>query len=164
MTEPTKPTDSKDTSSSNESKQEDTQGVGEIQWTDDKIRWVEENTNGGKKKERDDDEDEDRCAYIDPFKDQDPFDTFSFRFPKYLDSQATTTTTNNEVDNDSEWAEITVRGYKTGSDEVWQSTGLTLWRASTYLCEHMTKRADLFHDKHILEVRNKCYALFSCDV
>ena len=148
----------------------------EIRWTDDKIRWTEdhdhhgtndENKEGGGKEEEDA---EDRCAYIDPFKDQDPFDTFSFRYPKrleYLDTTSSlpTTTaiaekTDDENDDDqgdtascNEWTEISVRGYKTDSDQVWQSTGLTLWQASTYLCEYMTKHATLFHHKRILEVR-----------
>ena len=139
------------------SKTDDTDG--DIRWTDDKIRW--EDT--GNKDNEDDVEDEERCAYIDPFKDQDPFDVFSFRYrtnPNDATTDTTSTTTkSNSQDNDesSEWTEISVRGYKTDSDEVWQSTGLTLWRASTYLCEHMTQHAALFHDKRILEVRQTLF-------
>ena len=126
---------------------------GEIRWTDDKIRWTEDNdkTNDGN------DEEEEETAYIDPFKDPDPFDTFSFRFQlKKQLTDATTaadaTTEKNHNSESNEWIELAVRGYKTDSDQVWQSTGLTLWRASEHLCHYMTQHSELFQNTRILEV------------
>ena len=108
----------------------------ETQWTDDRIRWEEDFRN---KKEGDEDEEEEECAFIDPFKDADPFHTFSFQF---------------DVANDTEKSiSIELRGYKTGADEVWKSTGLTIWRASEHLCRYMAANAELFEGKSVLEVR-----------
>ena len=108
----------------------------ETRWTDDRIRWQEDFVN---KKEQDEEEEEE-CAFIDPFKDPDPFHTFSFQF---------------DVPN-QEAIEIELRGYKTGADQVWQSTGLTIWRASEHLCKYMATNPDLFQGKRILEVRLPC--------
>ena len=69
-------------------------------------------------------------------RDPDPFEIFSFKFqlPEYQHQL-----TNNNNYNESNYnstLNIHIRGYKTDADEVWQSTGLTLWRASHYLCEY----------------------------
>eukprot|EP00977_Amphora_coffeiformis_P021244 scaffold9085_cov215-Amphora_coffeaeformis.AAC.12 len=93
----------------------------ETRWTDDRIRWIEDNhedddnNNKNKRKELDDDEEEEDHAYLDPFADANPFDTFSYRT-------------------------VTVHGYKRDADAVWQSTGVTLWRASEYLCDYLTQK------------------------
>ena len=110
---------------------------GEIRWTDDKIRWPDDKD--PKDDDDEDDEEEDR-PFMDPFKDPDPTDTFSFRFRNSLCDQG-----------DSNIV-IELSGYKHDSDEVWQSTGLTLWRASEHLCNYMVQHADMLQDKRILEV------------
>ena len=109
------------------------QSLEEEQWTDASIRWP------GYKAVTYDSEEEEECGYMDPFKDPDPFNIFSFQFDR--------------PGNSDESIDINIRGYKTDSDEVWESTGLTLWRASEYLCEYQLKRHELFQNKRILEVR-----------
>jgi len=76
---------------------------------------------------------------VDPFKDPDPFELFSFQFERPDDKEKS--------------IDIQIRGYKTDADEVWQSTGLTLWRASDYLCQYqMDNLQTLFQNKRILEL------------
>eukprot|EP00804_Cyclotella_cryptica_P030592 CCRYP_020006-RB/>CCRYP_020006-RB protein AED:0.37 eAED:0.37 QI:0/0/0/1/0/0/3/0/177 len=49
--------------------------------------------------------------------------------------------------------EVVIRGYKTNADEVWKSTGLTLWKASHYLCQYQVEHAHtLFRGKRVLEL------------
>jgi len=48
--------------------------------------------------------------------------------------------------------DIKIRGFKKDADEVWQSTGLTLWRASDYLCRYQMENVRLFQNKRILEL------------
>ena len=133
---------------------------GEIQWTDDSIRW-----DGGLRVKTNNerlDEEEKGSSYssddeeyiIDPFKDANPFELFSFHFektspPAIIDDEIS----NNFVDEDDErFVNIQIRGYKTDADEVWQSTGLTLWRASDYLARYQMENLHLFHNKRILEL------------
>lgn len=103
----------------------------ETRWTDDRIRWSD-----CEEEDDDDDADSDEAALIDPFKDPDPFETFSFTFPG----------------PQNEMIDVSIRGYKTDSDQVWKSTGLTLWRASEYLCQYMAKHAQLLQGKRVLEL------------
>ena len=75
-------------------------------------------------------------------RDPDPFEIFTFQF-----------STNNNKDNDeTKIIDIQIRGYKTDADEVWQSTGLTLWKASDYLCQYQMDNIQLFENKRILEL------------
>jgi len=95
----------------------------EVRWTDDCIRWTEEEIKNNK---NDDDDDDDGA--VDIFK-ADPYDIFSFRFVRP-----------NDTDEESlAFIDIELRGYKADSDEIWQSTGLTLWKASEHLCHYMVK-------------------------
>jgi predicted nicotinamide N-methyase len=49
--------------------------------------------------------------------------------------------------------DIIIRGYKTTADEVWKSTGLTLWKASHYLCQYQIEHGhSLFRGKRVLEL------------
>lgn len=117
--------------------------IEEVQWTDDSIRWegglhVKTSTTSEGSDEESDDED----YVIDPFKDLDPFEIFSFQFKR----------PNNDGTSCDKSLNINIRGYKTDADEVWQSTGLTLWRASDYLCQYQMENLQLFHDKRVLEL------------
>jgi hypothetical protein len=110
----------------------------ETPWTDDVIRWPDDPP----KKvpcDDDDDEEEEETGFMDPFKDPDPFQIFSFNFQNPL------------VKDDT--VDITIRGYKSEADEIWQSTGLTLWRASEFLCEFQLANPQMFQGKRVLEVR-----------
>lgn len=109
----------------------------ETPWTDDVIRWPDDPP---KKVPCDDDDDEEEeTGFMDPFKDPDPFQVFSFNFQNPL------------VKDDT--VDITIRGYKSEADEIWQSTGLTLWRASEFLCEFQLANPQMFQGKRVLEVR-----------
>jgi predicted nicotinamide N-methyase len=84
-------------------------------------------------------------------RDPDPFETFSFRFenpPVEGDrrgEEVAPTTGGRFID-------IQLRGYKTDADEVWQSTGLTLWRASDYLCRYQMENLIMFQNRRTLEL------------
>lgn len=107
----------------------------ETPWTDDAIRWPDDPP---KKVQSDDDDDEEETGFMDPFKDPDPFQIFSFHFQNPFEKDGT--------------LDITVRGYKSEADEIWQSTGLTLWRASEFLCEFQLENAQMFQGKRVLEL------------
>ena len=76
-------------------------------------------------------------------RDPDPFVIFSFRFVVPVEEAG------GEEDG---FVDIRLRGYKTDADEVWQSTGLTLWRASDYLCRYQMENLPLFRNRRILEL------------
>lgn len=91
----------------------------ETQWTDDSIRWTaEENTRATA-------ETEEEGAALDIFQ-EDPRHDFIFSFP--------------HPDSNCDDIHIQLRGYKAESDEIYQSTGLTLWKASEYLCRYYLKK------------------------
>jgi predicted nicotinamide N-methyase len=129
----------------------------DIQWTDASIRWPEDEVVSAKQKidvtreGESDDDDEEENGTFDIFADQDPHEIFSFRFDVSevaisSTNSSTATTTNNTI-------QLNIHGYKTESDEVWQSTGLTLWKASKYLCHYMCANADeLRQGRRILEL------------
>lgn len=101
----------------------------ETKWTDASIRWPDD-------KPVTDEDIEEEDAFMDPFKDPDPFQIFSFQF---------------EI-NSQKNINLSIRGHKTDSDGVWESTGLTLWRAADYLCDYQVKNVEMFEGKRILEL------------
>jgi hypothetical protein len=115
-----------------------TKALIEIPWTDDSIRWSEDPPKKIQNDENDHDSEIEETGLMDPFKDPDPFRIFSFTFKNPY--------ANNET------IDIKLRGYKSEADEIWQSTGLTLWRASEFLCEFQLNHAEMFRGKRILEV------------
>lgn len=136
--------------------------IEEVVWRDDSIRWEGGLRVGGDdKKKTEDDESDDQEFLIDPFADPDPFEVFSFDF--HLSPAATAS---NDGDgskkmqdtlsktNGKKTISIQIRGYKTDAEEIWQSTGLTLWRASDYLCEYQVEKyKQLFSsNKRVLEL------------
>ena len=121
----------------------------ETRWTDDKIRWEENDNDGNKQKgDGDDDDSESDAGMIDPFKDPNPIEETSYRFP----NPHSTTSSDDELSSSSKFIEIVLRAYKEDSDAVWQSTGLTIWRASQHLCDYLVEHAEMFQDKRTLEV------------
>ncbi len=119
---------------------EDKTGLEETRWTDASIRWPED-----KPRTFDSDDEEEESGYIDPFKDPDPFQMFSFKFERPGPLK-------DLEEEDHKFIDINIRGYKTDADAVWESTGLTLWRASEYLCSYQMKNIELFEGKRVLEV------------
>ena len=137
----------------------------DIRWTDAQIRWPEDEVAPEEVEEDDDEDGDDNDNPFDPFADPDPHEIFSFRFvvPKQKSTIATTSieTDNDDDDdnddnddekNDTEIIRLDIHGYKTESDAVWQSTGLTLWKASKYLCDYMVQHADELQGQRVLEV------------
>lgn len=134
--------------------------IQEIQWTDDAIRWQGglhgEKSDGNndeppsKQSSTDDDIEEEEGCMVDPFKDPDPFQFQNFRFALPCgDSPASA----DNGDDRTHYIDIVIRGYKTNADEVWKSTGLTLWKASHYLCQYQIEHAiTLFRGKRVLEL------------
>jgi hypothetical protein len=140
----------------------------EIPWRDAQIRWSEEedvaktaivNCSGNYDDDDDDDDDSDNNTFLDPFTDPDPTQLFTFIFyvtaAQKMDdaeeSSSKSTTTKTKID-------LKIQGYKTHSDPVWQSTGLTLWKAAKYLCDYMVHHSAELQGQRILEVRRgeKC--------
>jgi len=134
----------------------------DIRWTDAQIRWPDDKVPPGDDETNDDDDDESGNPF-DPFADPDPTEVFKFRFV-FENKKAKQSTTPimsetaieaakySDDDDESESINLNIHGYKTGSDEVWQSTGLTLWKASKYLCDYMVKHADELRGQRVLEL------------
>jgi len=108
----------------------------ETKWTDDSIRWSEDEQLAAEKVKAAASEEDESHGLFDIFKDGDPHENFSFRFELSScddDDYGPETATCKEV------IDIELNGYKYSSDEIWQSTGLTLWRASEHLCRYLVK-------------------------
>lgn len=125
--------------------------VVETPWTDDQIRWNDEPaaTHGtdpgsttkhdGLERKSDDgnvDDDEENGPFCDPFKDPDHLITFSHTFQRPNQSPIV----------------IELQGYRYESDKIWQSTGLTIWKAAHFLCEYMVEHSDEIRNKSVLEL------------
>ena len=124
---------------------EDNTSILEVKWTDDVIRW-EGGMDGDIRTgpQQDDDESSDDGCMVDPFADPDPTELQTFSF--------TLNSSNGEKDTvsaaDRETAiNVIIKGYKTGADAVWKSTGLTLCRASHYLCDYQVENPQLFRGR-----------------
>jgi len=118
-----------------------TASIEEVKWTDDSIRWeggLNVKTSTTDEGIDDDDSDDDENYMVDPFADPDPFEIFPFQFK--------------HPDNKDKSINVQIRGYKKDADEVWQSTGLTLWRASDYLCQYQMENMHLFQNKRTIEL------------
>ena len=105
----------------------------EIPWTDDRIRWDDVVSEDDHQNVGQDNNDEDETAWRDPFQSEDLTEIFTRRYAlsKPGPAESETTTTTNSI------IEVQLQGYQAEADEIWKSTGLTLWRASDYLCEYM---------------------------
>jgi len=106
----------------------------ETPWTDDRIRWEEEEEAADEQEGEDHHE---QAALLDPFKNPDPTETFSRQYALPASGETVT---------------ITLRGYQAEADEIWKSTGLTLWRASDHLCAFLLNHAEMLRNKRILEL------------
>ena len=126
--------------------------------------------------EHDDENDENvNIGMLDLFADPDPYDEFSFSFmiPK---NQAIVTQTkeisqligrdndlnsNNakEDGNTNDIVKIHLFGIKAENGQMLHSTGLTLWRASSLLCQFMASHPNMIRQKSVLEVSTSLYLL-----
>ena len=87
-------------------------------------------------------------------RDPDPFEIFSFQFQLPEHQLDDNNNDENVQKNINTTITIHLHGYKTDADAVWQSTGLTLWRASQYLCEYQLEhhRKLFWNNKRTLEL------------
>jgi hypothetical protein len=138
----------------------------ETPWTDAQIRWSEEDgypiTSIGNDVDIDNNNNNNNNnnTFLDPFADPDPTQVFTFTFtvtaPQQKDvieetySKFNTTTTTSTTTTTT--LDLKIQGYKTHSDPVWQSTGLTLWKAAKYLCDYMVNHSAALQRRRILEV------------
>lgn len=105
----------------------------ETKWIDAWIRW-----------ERTTDDDGDEASdggddnQTNGFETPDTTETYSFRYT--------------HPDDTDQRIDIELDGYKSESEQIWNSTGLTLWRSSRFLCEYMLEHPDLLRNKRILEL------------
>lgn len=111
--------------------------VKETNWTDDAVRWTaEENEHfGGGGCGGDEDDDDEGVADI--FK-EDPRTSFSFQFE--------------HPEERSRSIDIELQGFKYDSDEIYKSTGLTLWRAASKTCDYILQHHSILQGKRILEL------------
>lgn len=129
----------------------------DVKWTDAQIRWPEDKVSSEEGTAENNNEGGNENPF-DPFADPDPHEMFSFRFVTTTNKKRSSTVKENpkerlfEDDNDNESIRMEIHGYKTDSDQVWESTGLTLWKASKYLCDFMVKHAGKLKGQRILEV------------
>lgn len=103
----------------------------------DEVRWIEaeeltDNSNNGEHDEPD---------MGDLFADPDPFDTFDFSFGEI---------------------QIHIQGHKMENGQTLHSTGLTLWRASSLLCDYMISHQGCIRTRTVLEVLCTVYTVFVC--
>eukprot|EP00573_Skeletonema_grethae_P007294 CAMPEP_0201701428 /NCGR_PEP_ID=MMETSP0578-20130828/32600_1 /ASSEMBLY_ACC=CAM_ASM_000663 /TAXON_ID=267565 /ORGANISM="Skeletonema grethea, Strain CCMP 1804" /LENGTH=312 /DNA_ID=CAMNT_0048188741 /DNA_START=105 /DNA_END=1040 /DNA_ORIENTATION=- len=132
----------------------------EVVWRDDLIRWegglnvdIQKNSNDD---DGDESSDDGQSFLMDPFADPDPFQMFDFDF----DLPSNNNSEREEVervdggnkDGKANTISLQIKGYKTDAEQVWQSTGLTLWRASHYLCEYQVEHPELFRNTRVLEL------------
>ena len=132
-----------DPASNTDALQKATNKLAETRWTDDSIRWPEDPPKTYES-------DEEETGFMDPFKDPDPFQIFEFKFDRHARKSGAA--------DDDRYIDLKIRGYKEEADEIWQSTGLTLWRASDYLCEYQVMHPELFQGKRVLEVSRMCWS------
>ena len=120
--------------------------IEEVVWRDDLIRWEGGLNVDTTNIDDQDDDDEEEAFQVDIFADPDPFEMFQFEFKlPSPDLQ--------QLDENDGLISVEIKGYKTDAEQVWQSTGLTLWRASHYLCEYQVEHySELFQNKRVLEL------------
>lgn len=142
----------------------DSSATVEVRWTDASIRWpdsdnatqniatatINNNNDSG-------DDDDDETPYMDPFQDPDPVQEFLFRFD--LRDSNDDSHDQTSKDEDGRYIDISLRGRKMDSDEVFESTGLTIWKAAEYLCQYQIENSTLFQGKRVLEVRSICHSV-----
>ena len=131
----------------------------DIHWTDSSIRWPEDDAPAAKQKlnpkddndnDNENENDDDEEPIVNIFAQDDQREIFSFNFRVKDDDD------DDDDDDGSNVIQLNIHGYKTDSDEVWQSTGLTLWKASKHLCHYMCEKSCELHGKRILELGKVC--------
>jgi len=119
-----------------------------VPWTDAKIRWSDDDDDSDDSDDSAGDSDEDD-SNGNGFFFEDPRETFSYRFPLEQLPRSSDDAGNAVGDGNNKetgasaepatppYVDVELEGYKMESPQVWNSTGLTVWRASKVLCEHL---------------------------
>ena len=108
----------------------------ETPWIDAWVRWEM-----GSKEIYSTTNEDDSTASLPP-----PTDTFSFRYSRSDHGISRR--------GEDDAIELELRGFGSDTEQIWNSTGLTLWRSSRHLCEHLLQHAnELESVDRILEVR-----------
>ena len=112
-----------------------TQVANEVPWVDAWVRWEINNDYG--------DTDHDDCNDIEEDDEELPPATESYTF----------TYPNPSADSDSDIV-LELKGFHEDSEQIWNSTGLKLWRSSHYLCQHLVnEEAELLQDGNNTNLR-----------
>ena len=93
-------------------------------------------------------DDDDKVPNFDIFGDPDPYETFDFNFQVKSNQEDKSSTSS----NDEKIIKITLKGFKHEHERIFDSTGLTLWRASKLLCEFMCSNPHYIENKTVLEI------------
>jgi len=133
------------------------------------------NNNAADDDDHDDDDDDTDTdteeGFMDPFTDPNPTQEFIFEYPTKKKKKKVTTKTNtsagmredgvnddengdddNDDDDNYDMVRINVVGYKTDADETWESTGVTIWRATHILNDYIHQHYDEWTGYSILEL------------
>ena len=119
-------------------------------------------------------DDDEKEPTFDLFGDPDPYEDFSFNFkvPKTgLNSTQGENDNNNKTDitgtkkgdneensnngkdnKENREISIVIKGFKHEHERIFDSTGLTLWRASKLLCNYMCSNPQVIQNKRVLEI------------
>jgi predicted nicotinamide N-methyase len=101
----------------------------------------------------DDDEHDDASGWTDLFSDPDPMDEFHFRFELPIDHASDGDDISAAQDESNRSIDIHLVGYKAELGQTLHSTGLTLWRASSLLCDFLLQHPGYVRGKSVVEVR-----------
>jgi len=126
----------------------------EVPWTDDSIRWTEEENARDRILEGDEEDEDYGEMNRSIFQDPDPTTLFRYQFGVPPSTLANQEGSESGTPTEHDKLEIELYGYKEESDEIWRSTGLTIWKASKYLCDFILQERHQLHNKQILEVRS----------
>jgi predicted nicotinamide N-methyase len=105
-------------------------------------------------------EEEEEGGFLDPFADPNPGQEFTFEYStgnvleeeENEEDTTTTTTKTTPLTKSVDTVHVTVRGFKADSDETWESTGLTLWKATHSLNDYIQKHYHKWQGYSILEL------------
>lgn len=117
--------------------------------------WIESDGNGIQNQNTDDSDHEVEIGSLDIFADPDPFEefsqTFSIRNETSKDRSIKSGTTEDKKYYPDQ-VHIHLFGVKAENGQTLNSTGLTLWRASSLLCEYLASNPGIARNKTVLEL------------
>jgi hypothetical protein len=102
----------------------------------------------------DDDDNDDASGWTDLFSDPDPMDEFHFRFELPVGRASDGDDISAAQDESNRSIDIHLVGYKAELGQTLHSTGLTLWRASSLLCDFLLQHPGHVRGKSVVEVRD----------